>query len=96
MCLFTGRAAAQSPASSSAALRRLVSEAQMITISGEVGSKDAVQTVDVAVIGGVGYAAGSFGVEARFEAGLRDLNKDLGSDITVKSRAVRINVTWTP
>ena len=68
----------------------------MITITGEVGSKDAVQTVDVAVIGGVGYAAGSFGVEARFEAGLRDLNKDLGSDITVKSRAVRINVTWTP
>ena len=57
--------------------------------------EDAVQKVDVSMIGGVGYAAGPFGVEARFEVGVRDINKDLGSDIRVKSRAVRINVTWT-
>ena len=58
--------------------------------------EDAVQKVDVSMIGGAGYAAGSFGIEARFEAGMRDLNKHLGGDIGVKSRTVRINVTWTP
>jgi len=58
--------------------------------------KDDVERVDVSVIGGIGYAAGRFGVEARFNAGLRDLNKGLGSNITVKSRAVRMNVTWRP
>lgn len=58
--------------------------------------RDGVEKVDVSVIGGIGYAAGHFGVEARFDAGVRDLNKSLGSNITVKSRAVRMNVTWRP
>jgi hypothetical protein len=57
--------------------------------------KDNVERFDVNLIGGVGYAAGHFGVEARFDAGMRDLNKNLGRNITVKSRAARINVTWT-
>ena len=58
--------------------------------------KDSVERVDVSLIGGIGYAVGQFGLEARFDAGVRDLNKGLGSDITVKSRAVRMNVTWSP
>ncbi len=58
--------------------------------------KDGVKRVDVSVIGGIGYAAGHFGVEARFDAGVRNLNKGLGSNITVESRAVRMNVTWRP
>lgn len=56
--------------------------------------KDNVEKLDVSLIGGIGYAAGHFGVEVRFDAGVRDLNKSLGSDMTVKSRAVQMNVTW--
>lgn len=58
--------------------------------------KDNVEKLDVSLIGGIGYTAGHFGVEARFDAGVRDLNKGLGSDIAVKSRAVQMNVTWRP
>jgi outer membrane protein with beta-barrel domain len=58
--------------------------------------KDDVTHVDVSVVAGAGVSMGKFGVEARYDAGLRDLNKDnaLGNDVTVKSRAIRVNVIW--
>lgn len=58
--------------------------------------EDAVRSVDAPVIGGVGYTMGPFGIEARIDVGLRDLNRGLGSDMSVRSRAVRIHVTWAP
>ena len=58
--------------------------------------RDAVQTVDVGVIAAIGYAAGHLGVEGRFDLGLKDLNDNLGSDLKVRSRTIRINLTWRP
>jgi hypothetical protein len=58
--------------------------------------KDDVQRVDVSIIAGAGISMGKFGIEARYDAGLKDLNKDhnLGDDLTVKSRTIRVNLTW--
>lgn len=57
---------------------------------------DAVRRVDAPIIGSVGYTMGRFGVEARVDVGLRDLNRGLGSDLSVRSRVVRMHVTWAP
>jgi hypothetical protein len=58
--------------------------------------KDDVTRVDVSVVAGAGVSVGKFGVEARYDVGLKDLNKDhaLGNDLIVKSRAIRVDVTW--
>lgn len=58
--------------------------------------EDAVRSVDTPVIGGVGYTVGRFGIEARVDVGVRDLNRGLGSDMSVRSRVVRIHATWVP
>jgi len=59
--------------------------------------KDDVNRFDVSIVAGAGISMGRFGVEARYDAGLKDLNKDnnLGNDLTVKSRTIRVDVTWT-
>jgi len=58
--------------------------------------KDDVKHVDVTIIAGAGVSLGKFGVEARYDGGLKDLNKDnaLGDALTVKSRAIRVDVRW--
>ena len=58
--------------------------------------KDDVKRVDVSIIAGAGVSMGKVGIEARFDAGVRDLNKDnaLGDALTVKSRAIRVDLTW--
>jgi outer membrane protein with beta-barrel domain len=58
--------------------------------------KDDVKHADVSIIAGAGLSLGKFGVEARYDAGLKDLNKDnsLGDDLIVKSRTVRVDLTW--
>jgi hypothetical protein len=58
--------------------------------------KDDVNRVDVSIIAGAGVSMGKFGVEARYDAGLKDLNRDnnLGDNLTVKSRTIRVDVTW--
>jgi hypothetical protein len=58
--------------------------------------KDDVKRVDVSIIAGAGVSMGKFGVEARYDAGLKDLNKDnnLGDNLTIKSRTIRVDVTW--
>jgi hypothetical protein len=58
--------------------------------------KDDVRHVDVSIVGGAGISMGRFGIEARYDAGVKDLNKDnkLGDDLTVKSRTIRVDVTW--
>jgi hypothetical protein len=58
--------------------------------------KNAIRSVDAPVIGGVGYMMGRFGIEARIDVGLRDLNRGLASDMSVRSRVVRTHVTWAP
>jgi hypothetical protein len=58
--------------------------------------KDDVRRFDVSIVGGAGISMGKFGIEARYDAGLKDLNKDnnLGDDLTVKSRTLRVDLTW--
>ena len=58
--------------------------------------KDNVTRVDVSLVAGAGVSMGKFGVEARYDAGVKDLNKDnhLGDDLTVKNRTIRVDVTW--
>jgi hypothetical protein len=58
--------------------------------------KDDVKRVDVPIVAGAGIAMGKFGIEARYDAGLKDLNKDnhLGDDLTVKIRTIRVDLTW--
>ena len=58
--------------------------------------KDSVRGVDVSLVIGAGVSMGRFGVEAQYDAGLRDLNRDnaLGDDLRVKSRTIRVDVTW--
>jgi len=58
--------------------------------------KDDVTRSDVSIVAGAGVSMGRFGIEARYDAGLRDLNKDnhLGDDLTVKSRTIRVDITW--
>jgi hypothetical protein len=58
--------------------------------------KDDVKHADVSFIAGAGVSIGRFGVEARYDGGLKDLNKDnkLGDDLTVKSRTFRVDLAW--
>jgi hypothetical protein len=58
--------------------------------------KDDVRHVDVSMVAGLGVSMGKFGIEARYDVGLTDLNKDhnLGDDLTVKSRTLRVDLTW--
>jgi hypothetical protein len=58
--------------------------------------KDDVTRFDVSIVAGAGVSIGRFGIEARYDRGLRDLNKDnnLGDNLTVKGRTVTIDVTW--
>jgi outer membrane protein with beta-barrel domain len=58
--------------------------------------KDDVKRADVSIVAGAGISMGKFGVEARYDAGLKDLNKDnnLGDDLTVKIRTIRVDLTW--
>jgi hypothetical protein len=58
--------------------------------------KDGVKRVDVSIVAGAGISMDKFGVEARYDAGLKDLNKDnnLGDNLTVKSRTIRVDVNW--
>jgi hypothetical protein len=58
--------------------------------------KDDIKHADVSVVVGAGVSVGKLGIDARYGAGLTDLNKDnsLGDDLTVKSRTFRIDLTW--
>jgi hypothetical protein len=58
--------------------------------------KDDVKRVDVSIVAGAGISVGKFGIEAHYDAGLKDLNKDnnLGDSLTVKSRTIRVDLTW--
>jgi hypothetical protein len=58
--------------------------------------KDDVKRVDVSIIAGAGVSMGKFGVEARYDGGLKDLNKDnaLGDALTVKGRTIRVDILW--
>ncbi len=58
--------------------------------------KDLVNRVDVSIVAGAGVSMGKFGVEARYDAGLKDLNKgnNLGDNLTVKSRTISVDLTW--
>jgi hypothetical protein len=58
--------------------------------------KDDVKRVDVSIIAGAGVSMGKFGVEARYDAGLKDLNKDnaLGDALIFKSRSIRVDLMW--
>src|SRR5207248_9648821 len=53
--------------------------------------KDDVKRVDVSIIAGAGVSMGKFGVEARYDGGVKDLDKDhaLGDALTIKSRTIR-------
>jgi Outer membrane protein beta-barrel domain len=65
--------------------------------AGKTGDvKDDVNSVDVSIVAGAGISMGKFGIEARYDAGLKDLNKNnnLGNDLTVKSRTIRVDITW--
>ena len=58
--------------------------------------RDDVKHVNVSIVAGAGISLGKFGVEARYDAGLRDLNQNnaLGDNLTVKTRAITIDVRW--
>jgi hypothetical protein len=58
--------------------------------------KDDVKRLDVSIIAGAGVSAGKFGVEVRYDGGVKDLNRDyaLGDALTVKSRTVRVDIMW--
>jgi hypothetical protein len=65
--------------------------------AGKTGDvKDDVNSVDVSIVAGAGISLGKFGIEARYDGGLKDLNKNnnLGNDLTVKSRTIRVDLTW--
>jgi hypothetical protein len=55
-----------------------------------------VKHVDVSIVAGAGISMGKVGIDARYDAGVKDLNKDnaLGDALTVKSRTIRVDVTW--
>jgi len=67
--------------------------------AGGIGSdvKDDVKPVNISIVAGAGISLGKFGVEARYDGGVRDLNKDnnLGDNLTVKTRTITIDVRWT-
>jgi hypothetical protein len=58
--------------------------------------KDDVTRADVSIVAGAGVSLGKIGVEVRYAGGLRDLNKNngLGDALTVRSRTVRVDLTW--
>jgi hypothetical protein len=58
--------------------------------------KDDVTHADVSIVAGAGISMGRVGVEVRYDGGLRDLNKNngLGDALTVKSRTIRVDLTW--
>lgn len=57
---------------------------------------DELQRVDVSIIGGAGISKGKWDLEARYDAGLRNLNKDnkLGNGIDLKNRTTSIIFRW--
>jgi hypothetical protein len=58
--------------------------------------KDDVTRTDVSIVAGAGVSVGKIGFEVRYDGGLRDLNKNngLGDALTVKSRTLRVDLTW--
>jgi len=58
--------------------------------------KSELKRIDASIIGGGGITKGKWDIEARYDAGLRDLNQDnkLGVGTTVKSRTTSINFRW--
>jgi hypothetical protein len=58
--------------------------------------KDDVTHADVSIVAGAGISMRRVGVEVRYDSGLRDLNKNngLGDALTVKSRTIRVDLTW--
>jgi Outer membrane protein beta-barrel domain len=58
--------------------------------------KNDVKSTDVSLIGGVGFEMKHVGLEARYDAGFKDLNNNnaLGDLLTVKDHAFRVDVTW--
>src|SRR5262245_60302403 len=64
--------------------------------------KDGVETADVSLIAGLGVAVGHFGIEGRYDGGLRNVNKSLnGNDagakdrLSVKERAFTVLARWS-
>jgi hypothetical protein len=60
--------------------------------SGDEDIKDEIESSDVSLIGGAGFTRRKVGIEARYDHGLRNLNKDKSEDFKVKSRAVTVLV----
>lgn len=58
--------------------------------------KSDVTSFNISIIGGAGVQFGKFGVEGRYDAGLKDLNKAyaLGDALIVKNRTISVDVTW--
>jgi hypothetical protein len=58
--------------------------------------KSELKRIDVSIIGGAGITKGKWDLEARYDAGLRDLNQDnkLGAGTDVKSRTTSIIFRW--
>jgi hypothetical protein len=63
--------------------------------------KDHVERADVSLIAGLGVAIGHFGIEGRYDGGLRNINKSLnGTDaaakdrLSVKQRTFTILASW--
>jgi hypothetical protein len=57
---------------------------------GDEDLKDDTESVDVSLIGGAGVVLGRVGLEARYDHGLRNLNKDSSEDFKVKMRTVTV------
>jgi hypothetical protein len=63
-------------------------------------NKDNIQSTGFNVIGGVGLSWDTLGIEVRYDAGLKDLNKSLNSpdpasNLTVKDHSIQIVARWS-
>ena len=54
--------------------------------------KDQTESFDLSLLGGAGFAMGNFGIEGRYDHGLRNLNKEDDEDFKVKTRAFTVMV----
>ena len=67
-----------------------------VSTPGDPNIKSKVKRIDASIIGGAGITKGKWDIEARYDAGLRDLNQDnkLGTGVDLKTRTTSINFRW--
>ncbi len=56
--------------------------------------KGQIQSADVSLMAGAGVTMSHFGLEGRYDAGLRNLNKTLSSALSVKERTLTMLARW--